>query len=82
MTTPRPLTEPQRRLLQQACKEGGARRNSRARLPAEALKKLGLATVDVEVQPDALRGRHTLLYIVTATDAGRSLINSGNGSKE
>ena len=71
------LTEPQQRLLQQSCKEGGARKNSRARRPAEALKKAGLVTVDVEVQADALRGRHTLLYTVMATPAGRDLIASG-----
>lgn len=69
----KPLTLAQLKLLQAACHPGGAKRNARAYRTIVCLRELGLVTSDVEVWPDALRGRHTLHYTVTATAAGRAL---------
>ena len=76
--TPKPLTKPQKRLLWAACKNGGVRRSASSRRPAEALETAGLATVLVEVQADALRGRHRLFYVVTATPQGRLVAYGAN----
>ena len=75
---PRKLTEPQKRLLGLACRENGVKRNAHAKRTIDALEKAGLVTANVQVQPDAVRGRHTLLYTVVATPSGRIVIGGAN----
>jgi hypothetical protein len=55
------LTDAQVLILAKVRAMGSLTLNSRARKPLETLEKLGLVTVTWEVQPDALRGRHTLI---------------------
>jgi hypothetical protein len=61
------LTKPQTKLLEAVKAAGSLRCSSRKRRPIEALRKAGLVEFDLVVQPDALRGRHMLKYIVRPT---------------
>jgi len=62
------LTPSQARVLATARERGELRQNSIARRPIERLRDLGLVTFHIEVQPDALHGRHRHIYVVRPTE--------------
>lgn len=68
------MTPHQRNLLRAAAAPGGTKCNAHAQRSIEKLEALGFVKSTVKVQPDALRGRHTLLYIVVATAAGKAAL--------
>lgn len=59
----RPLTEPQKRLLERVRREGVVTMNGRARKTVQALAKHGLIEYEFDLVPH-WNGRYTELFIV------------------
>ena len=70
----RPMSPRERDLLWTACRHGIAYAGATSKIAAGRLKDRKYVTLDVQIVPDALRGRHQIQYILRPTAAGREVI--------